>query len=1087
PAVPFGDEFTLLDVNSAGELVFSAKLDRSNPAVTRSNDDALFVTRRDPIFNLDELTLIAREGTPIPTAQGQLFDVPQARRGWAISDTGAVVFSSGSDAVFLANVASDTVTDFVWSGACNESNWHASCGDSNWNDKQDNSPAFQAPGDVMGLETALIATATVNITERPVILKRLDAGGALVVEQPLTVKEASSIRNLSLAADLKTDNLLTLTGQNVWLNGTLGSTDPGVLVPLGDSRVVVGPTAVLELRATEASRNKRLNTNLTIQGAVMLQDANGEAGILTLGNDTELLAETTGELQMRGSTVLQGTGEFKLLGRLKKIAPPPELDDPAGGTAQIGVPMNVSQQGIIDVRAGRLVFTADGSHTQASYQVSKDATLEFSGATTNVFKVNASGDGDVLIRSGTYEVATGGTASFNMNGINGGSLTIGFPQAGESGPTVKLKGTLRNDGSSIWFNGKIEKTDQLGEFENTGTLEMRPTTLENVKLDAPLVNLTDESDSSKGGLIRQSGFLVIGAGSIHNQRGATYSLLDNSVVLELFPGEQYSFRNDGLLTSSTTSTFDSVYFNSRLVNQGRIEVKRGQLNLSGESTHDAAQIEISEGAKLVIGQNALDDEFAPRELTSSTFRGTSRISGGTVSIPGGILVAGELTIQSNVEEITSNRSLQGGHWVIEDNGLLTLNDQVHITELDTLEPEGVHVEFHGSGRSPSFSVFEVTEKFLVANMATLRFSGVDAAIADLSIRSGGTVTIDGNSDLRTSQVSIQVGEFDESQFSIEKGSKLDLTALDVGGELLDPDVGVSLRIDGVLNAIVVRNEGGGAFYGTGTINGQTFDNKGELSGGNSPGILTFNVAEFLQRPESSLLAELGGSQVGTQYDQIRISGTTELDGTLDIRFLDRFLPAPSDRFVLLASEQGILGRFSNTPNDVLRLIRGSFDVVYTDTTVELSNFRLNGDFNQNAMLDVEDISLLVSAINRAENDMTFDVNTDNVVDNNDLRAWVHDIALTYFGDANLDGEFNSGDLIKVFQAGTYEDAITGNSTWETGDWNGDGDFTTGDLIVAFQDGGYELGPNSVAIPEPKSSLLPILIGMIAWQQIARRT
>jgi hypothetical protein len=65
---------------------------------------------------------------------------------------------------------------------------------------------------------------------------------------------------------------------------------------------------------------------------------------------------------------------------------------------------------------------------------------------------------------------------------------------------------------------------------------------------------------------------------------------------------------------------------------------------------------------------------------------------------------------------------------------------------------------------------------------------------------------------------------------------------------------------------------------------------------------------------------------------------------------------------------------------------------------------------------------------------------------------------TRFGDSNLDGVFDSSDLVKVFQLGQYEDGIAGNSDWLGGDWNGDGDFTSSDLIFALQHGGYNQGP-----------------------------
>ena len=38
----------------------------------------------------------------------------------------------------------------------------------------------------------------------------------------------------------------------------------------------------------------------------------------------------------------------------------------------------------------------------------------------------------------------------------------------------------------------------------------------------------------------------------------------------------------------------------------------------------------------------------------------------------------------------------------------------------------------------------------------------------------------------------------------------------------------------------------------------------------------------------------------------------------------------------------------------------------------------------------------------------------------DHRVWVKDLKHTWFGDADLNGEFNSNDFVQVFQAGKYE-------------------------------------------------------------------
>ena len=93
---------------------------------------------------------------------------------------------------------------------------------------------------------------------------------------------------------------------------------------------------------------------------------------------------------------------------------------------------------------------------------------------------------------------------------------------------------------------------------------------------------------------------------------------------------------------------------------------------------------------------------------------------------------------------------------------------------------------------------------------------------------------------------------------------------------------------------------------------------------------------------------------------------------------------------------------------------------------------------------------------------------------------------TWFGDANLDSEFNSGDLVTVFSAGKYEaDSPAG---WDDGDWDADSLFNSSDLVAAFSDGGYEVGPvlpAVAAIPEP-TSIVMALLGLMSFACLRRR-
>ncbi len=122
------------------------------------------------------------------------------------------------------------------------------------------------------------------------------------------------------------------------------------------------------------------------------------------------------------------------------------------------------------------------------------------------------------------------------------------------------------------------------------------------------------------------------------------------------------------------------------------------------------------------------------------------------------------------------------------------------------------------------------------------------------------------------------------------------------------------------------------------------------------------------------------------------------------------------------------------------------------------------DFDHNGALDAADIDLLSRTLRQGEPHARFDLDGDGLLTEADHAYWVDVINRTYAGDANLDGEFDSSDMVAVFQAGLYENSIAADASWATGDWDGDGDFGTSDMVVAFQGGGFEAGPRVLRSP-----------------------
>ena len=53
------------------------------------------------------------------------------------------------------------------------------------------------------------------------------------------------------------------------------------------------------------------------------------------------------------------------------------------------------------------------------------------------------------------------------------------------------------------------------------------------------------------------------------------------------------------------------------------------------------------------------------------------------------------------------------------------------------------------------------------------------------------------------------------------------------------------------------------------------------------------------------------------------------------------------------------------------------------------------------------------------------------------------------GDADLDGDFNSQDLVKIFEGGKYETGQT-DASWQDGDFDCDGQVTSADFVLVFR-------------------------------------
>jgi hypothetical protein len=125
----------------------------------------------------------------------------------------------------------------------------------------------------------------------------------------------------------------------------------------------------------------------------------------------------------------------------------------------------------------------------------------------------------------------------------------------------------------------------------------------------------------------------------------------------------------------------------------------------------------------------------------------------------------------------------------------------------------------------------------------------------------------------------------------------------------------------------------GTLQGAGTVKGNT-SNSGIVNVGDAgkAGLLSI-TGTYTQLSSGSLNVSIGGTTVGTQYSQLKVTGTASLGGTLTVGLINSFTPTIGQTFTIL-SAHSISGTFTNS---TIAINSGEqFDVSYTSTGVVLT-------------------------------------------------------------------------------------------------------------------------------------------------------
>ena len=270
----------------------------------------------------------------------------------------------------------------------------------------------------------------------------------------------------------------------------------------------------------------------------------------------------------------------------------------------------------------------------------------------------------------------------------------------------------------------------------------------------------------------------------------------------------------------------------------------------------------------------------------------------------------------------------------------------------------------------------------------------------------------------------------------------------------------------------------GTLQGHGTVIAN-ITNSSTVAPGNSAGILDV-TGDFIQALTGTLAIEIGGTDNANpnapQFDVLNVSGAAALDGMLGVALINGFAPTPTDTFTIVNANL-VAGTFSNAANggrvDLTGGGTGSFQIDYLANAVVLSDFQgmatPGGDFDNNGMLEGDDIDALVAAIAGGSMNVLFDLTGDGLVNQDDLMEWLAIAGAANLpsgnpylvGDATLDGFVDGQDFI-LWNSNKF----TSLAAWTGGDFNADG-FVDGQDFIEWNRNKFMSSDGMTApVPEP---------------------
>jgi fibronectin-binding autotransporter adhesin len=819
-------------------------------------------------------------------------------------------------------------------------------------------------------------------------------------------KDGSGTLTLSNAAN-------NYTTQTQVLNGVLAIptiANSGAPSPIGSSVAPIflgtGTTrGTLLLTGTNATYLS--NRNVQLGGGLNPYPVGGAIGVQNLGttltmsgqlSNGALIKTGAGTLSLTYPTNVYTAGTYVEAGTLNigiagaAIPLDSNVTVFPGATLQVGIPesqtiINGGRIGTLTLDGGTLRVPNRTIDYTLNNLVMTAGRLDFTGSSSFLLKFLGFDAGITTNASSMPSTWIGDPGTGIRNDATSYALTIRV-NAGTTAAGIDLDAGIRmiSNQSAVDFVHKV------------GPGTMRVTHLANTSkflVAQGALRVDDVTTNGVGAL--GSGLLVLDGGRL--AYGGTTATLTKPFTLGSYHGGTID-----VLSAATTLTvtspidfggFDGSYGRLTKAGPGVLVLNNNSNQYPGGITVSGGRLDVGDDAQLGVANPTVNPAGTLRYTASLSTARTFNLAGGTLEAPAGVT----LTL--------NGAAVNGGF--LRGAGTFAVTGGTAISGASTATSTTI-----SQTGSASVANFSNGGAFTVAGGQILTWNGgTNTASGRLTVE--GTANV--SSLVSVGQITISDGTLNNSDASLVLGGgsrtfvgspDIPGGAINLGGQTLELNGGLLVN-NGTIGGTVNVNFGslakGSGLYGVVNVN-----QGGVYAPGNSPGISTAAAVSFDNTLTTSgaptLMMELGGAALGTEYDQLNVTGPLSLGGKLQVSLINSFTPQLNNSFDIL-NWSSRSGTFSSIQLPALgSTLAWSTHRLYMDGILKVVDINLlPGDFNRDQQVTAADIQAMLHALTdldayKIEKGLNHDklvavgdLNNSGTVTNRDIQSLLNFLAI----------------------------------------------------------------------------------------------